>query len=429
MDDFSKLAPFMRRSGQIEIGRDRLAQVRKQLLCLLVTDDLSANSLKKMIEDFDCPIYRHFNMTDIERLFGYTGTKIVGFRRSSLSTKLQGMLKPWQVRRVANGGVLLPQPRVAVLGASGIGRHHANWWRLEGANVCAFLGSSEASVERTAATLREHCSFNGRGYCSLAELLATEKPDVVDVCLPPALHYAAVKESLLAGCHVLCEKPFVFDDTLPAEELLAQVDELTELARVQRCMLGVCTQYVMAVKECLKLWKNGHDVADIEHFHGRLVSPTRNRPPVPEWTWVDLAPHMLGMCQVIAGGAEPDWGTLKTRFEDHLAEAEFTVFRAKTKPLRCHIHTFHTDTEPKNVRQVQLNDQLYDIGGCRDEQGVFQMEIACRDGDTEKREDMLRLLIRSFLRGRTEMDPAMARQNLAWMLRIIRHGLTHQPQA
>jgi hypothetical protein len=42
---------------------------------------------------------------------------------------------------------------------------------------------------------------------------------------------------------------------------------------------------------------------------------------------------------------------------------------------------------------------------------------------------MLRLLIRSFLRGRTEMDPAMARQNLAWMLRIIRHGLTHQPQA
>ncbi|MGI5923827.1 MAG: Gfo/Idh/MocA family protein [Lentisphaeria bacterium] len=429
MDEFIKLAPFMRRAGQIEVGRERLAQVRKQLLCLLVTEDLSDNSLRKIIEDFDCPVYRHFNMADIERLFGYSGTKILGFRRSSLSSKLQGKLKPWQVHRVANGGVLLPQPRVAVLGASGIGRHHANWWRLEGARVCAFLGSSEESVARTAATLREYCDFAGRGYCSLTELLATEKPDIVDVCLPPALHYAAVKESLLAGCHVLCEKPFVFDETLSAAEMLGQVDELSELARSQRCLLGVCTQYVMAVKECLKLWKDGHELADIEHFYGRLVSPTRNRPPVPQWTWVDLAPHMLGMCQVLAEGAEPDWETLKTRFAGHLAEAEFTISRANGKPLCCHIHTFHTDTEPKNVRQVQFNEQLYDIGGFRDEQGVFQMEIACRDGKSEKREDMLRLLIRSFLRGRTEMGPEMARQNLDWMLRVIRHGLAQQTPA
>lgn len=423
MENFAKLAPFMRRSGQLEVGRERLLQVRKHLLCLLVTEDLAANSLRKLKEEFSCPVYRHFSMADIERFFGYTGTKVLGFRRSSLSSTLQAMLKPYQVRMVANGGIMLPQPRVAVLGASGIGRHHANWWRLEGASVCAFLGSSAESVERTTAVLREQCGFSGRGYCSLTELLAAEKPEVVDVCLPPWMHYAAVKESLSEGCHVLCEKPFVFDDHLTDEQLLAQVDELTELARAKHRLLGVCTQYVMAVKESLKLWTNGHELADIEHFHGRLVSPTRNRPPVPEWTWVDLAPHMLGMCQVIAGGAEPDWDSLKTRFNGHLAEADFVVPREGAKPLQCHIHTFHTDTEPMNVRQIQFNKQLYDIGGYRDEQGVFQMEIACRDGVCERREDMLRLLIRSFLMGRTEMDPAMARQNLDWMLRVIRHGL------
>ena len=35
---------------------------------------------------------------------------------------------------------------VAVLGVGGIGRHHANWWRQEGAEVVAILGRTPESV-------------------------------------------------------------------------------------------------------------------------------------------------------------------------------------------------------------------------------------------------------------------------------------------
>ena len=126
---------------------------------------------------------------------------------------------------------MLPaSPRVVVLGASGIGRHHCNWWRLEGSMPSAVLGSSQESVEKTVAALRDYCGFEGKGYVCLDELLDQEQPDIVDVCLPPRMHYAAVKTALTGGCHVLCEKPFVYDDALPHDPLHEQV-ELCELAR------------------------------------------------------------------------------------------------------------------------------------------------------------------------------------------------------
>jgi len=44
-------------------------------------------------------------------------------------------------------------------------------------------------------------------YEQLDEMLADPKIDLVDICLPPAMHCDAVIKSLKAGKHVFCEKP------------------------------------------------------------------------------------------------------------------------------------------------------------------------------------------------------------------------------
>ncbi len=44
-------------------------------------------------------------------------------------------------------------------------------------------------------------------YRELAEMLADPEIDLVDICLPPALHADAVVAALEAGKHVFCEKP------------------------------------------------------------------------------------------------------------------------------------------------------------------------------------------------------------------------------
>ena len=46
-----------------------------------------------------------------------------------------------------------------------------------------------------------------RSYGNIAEMLATEKPDLVDICTPPQTHVRLAVEAMRHGCHVLVEKP------------------------------------------------------------------------------------------------------------------------------------------------------------------------------------------------------------------------------
>lgn len=49
-------------------------------------------------------------------------------------------------------------------------------------------------------------------YSDLKELLADPKIDLVDLCLPPALHRDAAVAALRAGKHVFCEKPMALSE-------------------------------------------------------------------------------------------------------------------------------------------------------------------------------------------------------------------------
>ena len=98
MECFDRLSPFMRRARIYEIGRERLYQVKNRLQFLLVTEDISANSLGQLLRDFSCPVYKAMTMSDIERYFGFHGTKVLGFRRHPLSGQAQAALKEFLVK-------------------------------------------------------------------------------------------------------------------------------------------------------------------------------------------------------------------------------------------------------------------------------------------------------------------------------------------
>lgn len=58
-------------------------------------------------------------------------------------------------------------------------------------------------------------------YETLDEMLADDTIDLIDICLPPSLHPEAIRKSLAAGKHVLCEKPLALD-AATAEALAAE---------------------------------------------------------------------------------------------------------------------------------------------------------------------------------------------------------------
>lgn len=72
-------------------------------------------------------------------------------------------------------------------------------------------------------------------YETPEEMLQKEKPDLVAVCTPPALHRRHARLALEHGCHVLCEKPLA--------ESLEEADELIATAALCDRRLSVNTQF------------------------------------------------------------------------------------------------------------------------------------------------------------------------------------------
>ena len=95
--------------------------------------------------------------------------------------------------------------RVAIVGA-GIGAEHLAGYRMlperyEVVTLC------DLNTARADAVLAGDTSIAVSG--DLAAVLADARVDLVDVCLPPHLHFPVAVQGLEAGKHVICEKPIV----------------------------------------------------------------------------------------------------------------------------------------------------------------------------------------------------------------------------
>jgi predicted dehydrogenase len=95
--------------------------------------------------------------------------------------------------------------RAAIVGTGGIaGVCHVPALRAEPDRVTIVAG-----VDVDAARVKDFCAEHRipAAYTDLAEMLATERPDLVHVCTPPHLHAGQSLACLRAGAWVLCEKP------------------------------------------------------------------------------------------------------------------------------------------------------------------------------------------------------------------------------
>lgn len=149
---------------------------------------------------------------------------------------------------------------------------------------------------------------NVRVYDSLELMLDGEAPDFVDVATPPAFHAPAIRASLEAGAHVLCEKP-----------LSLSVDELDGLASLAASKSRVLM--------CVHNWK--YSPAFVAAYDalssGRLGTPRfitmdrlRTEPAGGEGKWrsetasgggilIDHGWHVFYLMQWLMGGEAPVW--------------------------------------------------------------------------------------------------------------------------
>jgi len=93
-----RLFPFVVRARMLLVGRETLARSKRQLQCVLISEDISEGSREEVLRDFkDYPIIQHFQSAQFEDFFGVRKAKVVGFKKSSLAKSIYGELKEFRI--------------------------------------------------------------------------------------------------------------------------------------------------------------------------------------------------------------------------------------------------------------------------------------------------------------------------------------------
>ncbi len=136
------------------------------------------------------------------------------------------------------------------------------------------------------------------------ELIADPSIDIIDICTPNPCHYDTAKRAILAGKHVLCEKPLTVT--------VAEADELAVLANVHGVICGTVFNNrhlapVMRAKQLIEEGRLGDILSfDFSYRHNSCIDPDRRA----GWkqmadfgggTLADLGPHVIDLCHYLCG--------------------------------------------------------------------------------------------------------------------------------
>ena len=157
--------------------------------------------------------------------------------------------------------------KVGIVGTGGISRSHIPaWMSMPETELVAACDIRPEMVDPVGE------NTGARVYYSLDDMLAKEKLDILDICLPTYLHADVAVRALNMGIHVLTEKPI----SLKFED----VDRVYAAAQKnQRCFM---------VAQVLRFWREYvylKEVYETKRF-GKLLSGNMWRlNNTPKWSW------------------------------------------------------------------------------------------------------------------------------------------------
>lgn len=217
--------------------------------------------------------------------------------------------------------------RVGVIGTGFIGPVHVEALRRLGIDVVALAGNN---AERTAEKARQlHIA---ESYGSVEEMLDRSNIDVVHITSPNHLHFPHARAALLAGKHVVCEKPLAMDSN-ESRELVRLAKETGRVNAV-----NFMTRYYPLSQHARSLVRSG-ELGDVYMVQGSYLQDWLLLPT--DWNW-RLEPEFSGNTRAIAdiGSHWIDLTTYITGLRIESVFADFGTFlTTRQKPKRA-VETF-----------------------------------------------------------------------------------------
>ncbi len=201
--------------------------------------------------------------------------------------------------------------KVAMIGFGGIAKtvHLPAYRQLEKEGVAqlvavaditpsTFEGKAEINIGSVAIKLDESVHT----YSDWKQMLAEEKVDMVDICVPTYLHAEIAVQVLKMGHHVLCEKPMSLSYDLCCDMINAAKEAGKKL------MIGQCLRFAGGYNYVKKVIEDGS-------FGALKTAVFRRLSPTPMWSWnnwymdfekshgciTDLHIHDIDMCRYLFG--------------------------------------------------------------------------------------------------------------------------------
>ena len=235
--------------------------------------------------------------------------------------------------------------RVAIIGASGIGKFHFREFMNAGAKVTAILGSSPETARKTAQSLGEQFGVTPNAYSDLDNLIKNEKLDAVSICTPAEMHYAQTKKCLESGLHVLCEKPFVLDPLSGNYKLAKQ---LIELAEKNDQIISVNTQWPAV----LRYIRNVTDLSEVKDFSMYMEPGAQGKEMLTE-----ILPHANSLLVKLI----PEGYARDIKFWKRCEDETQVSFLYSNKNSECNVG-YHFKFKADRPRRVNfsINDQQFE---------------------------------------------------------------------
>lgn len=267
---------------------------------------------------------------------------------------------------------MAPELNAAVIGASGIGRHHAKWYHRLGCSVDAFAGTSPQSVAATSENLAKMFGFDGDGYPSVEAMLSAGSYDLISVCSPEELHYEHFMRALDHGAHVMVEKPLIFDAGLDHSRMIEKGEEMVSAAGDVERVAAINTQYAAAVVSYQKLMsKVGAEIGPPRKFFMQMESRGGAEGTDWEQIFIDLGSHPISVLMAFCGPGEMVEDSASCSVEQKCVEAQFIYQMECGGACEAHI-VCRNRPEGDLVRRFGINDVLVDYEGRNDDVGVYR---------------------------------------------------------
>lgn len=264
----------------------------------------------------------------------------------------------------------------AVIGASGIGKHHAKWFDRLGCSMKAFAGTSPESVVATKEALAGVFGFDGEGYPSVGEMLASGSYDIVSIASPEHLHHEHFLAAVEHGAHILCEKPLVYDAALGSEEMLAQAEEMVAAAESAGLIAAVNTQYVAGVDAYRSFMQQRRtETGPPATFFMQMESRGGAEGTDYEQIFIDLGSHPLSVLMGFCGPGRMVEESATCIVEQKCVEARFDYEMHSGGVCEAQI-VCRNRPEGELVRRFGMNDLLVDYEGRNDDEGVYRAYLS-----------------------------------------------------